>query len=237
MVLTSIIDSKIKKISDLKNIFNFLQSFPATSIYIGILGSLIFQNIWMIGYTIGLIINSIINFILKELVFRPLYGNTKNIPILGRGLRPVGASNCGSYNDCSKKYALSFGMPSGHSMTIWFTITFITIYLIAKRFSTNILNNENNENKDSEENSSISLTNIQFYISVITLIIFGILMGYSRVFITKCHTVQQVIVGSILGIGFGYFYTIYVYPLIRDLYNEVTNQDSNQDSNQDTNQD
>ena len=231
MVLTSTIN-KIQKLLNFNNIFNFLQSFPATSIYIGILGSLIFQNIWMIGYTIGLIINSIINFILKELVFRPLYGNTKNIPILGRGLRPVGASNCGSYNDCSRKYALSFGMPSGHSMTIWFTITFITIYLIAKRFSTNILNNknnENNENKDSEENDSPRLTSIQFYISVITLIIFGILMGYSRVFITKCHTVQQVIVGSILGIGFGYLYTIYVYPLIRDLYNEVTNQDSNQD--------
>ena len=224
MVLTSIINNKIKKISDFKNVFNFLQTFPEISLYFSILGSLIFQNIWIIGYTIGLLINLVANFILKELIFRPLYGNTKNIPILGRGLRPVGASNCDSYNNCSKKPSLTFGMPSGHSMMIWFTITFIMIYLIAKRFSTNILNNKNNENnedKESEENSSVSLTNIQFYISVITLIILGILMGYSRVFITKCHTVQQVIVGSILGIGFGYLYTIYVYPLIRDWYNEI----------------
>ena len=57
----------------------------------------------MIGYTIGLLISSVANFILKELVFRPLYGNTKSIPILGRGLRPPGAMNCGNYTTCPKK--------------------------------------------------------------------------------------------------------------------------------------
>ena len=57
--------------------------------------------------------------------------------------------------------------------------------------------------------------------SIVILILLGLLMGYSRVFITKCHTIQQVIVGSILGIGFGYLYTIYTCPLIRDWYNEI----------------
>ncbi len=210
MVLTSTIN-KIQKLLNFNNIFNFLQTFPASSLYFGILGSLIFQNIWMIGYTIGLIISLIANFILKELIFRPLYGNTKNIPILGRGLRPIGAMNCSNYITCPKKPSFTFGMPSGHSMTIWFTITFIIMYLVSKRFTIEILN-ENNQNDTSKQNDFL------FYISIVILILLGLLMGYSRVFITKCHTIQQVIIGSILGIGFGYLYTIYIYPEIRDWY-------------------
>ena len=46
---------------------------------------------------------------------------TKNkgyyLPILGRGDRPLGAKNCGLFNDCSNKISTSHGFPSGHAQS------------------------------------------------------------------------------------------------------------------------
>jgi membrane-associated phospholipid phosphatase len=51
-------------------------------------------------------------------------------------------------------------------------------------------------------------------IQSLILIVFAGLMSYSRVYVEGCHTIQQVIVGAILGIIIGitggYFKTKYI---------------------------
>jgi membrane-associated phospholipid phosphatase len=105
----------------------------------------------------------------------------KKYPILGTGTRPPGAVDCGLYRTSNKKKCptKSYGMPSGHSQS-------------ALLFSTyNILNLIKNNNS----NPLLYLINI----------FFAIFIPWSRVN-AKVHTTQQTIVGSLLGIGLGYFF-------------------------------
>ena len=70
-------------------------------------------------------------------------------------------------------------MPSGHSIAAGFMCAFLYLYI--------------NENyKDT----------IFRKISIITVLLFSISIGVSRI-VLNCHTVQQVIMGSIIGVIFG----------------------------------
>ena len=120
-----------------------------------------------------------INHFLKILVFKPLMGN-KKYPIIGKGSRPVNAKNCGLFYNKNSKLSTSYGMPSGHTQ---FAGVFSTI-------------------------GSLKLynSNYEFYIKVfgyLCFISFISMMAHSRVFI-KCHTIQQTIMGGLIGIFIGY---------------------------------
>ena len=120
-----------------------------------------------------------INHFLKILVFKPLMGN-KKYPIIGKGSRPTNAKNCGLFYNKNSKLSTSYGMPSGHTQ---FAGVFSTI-------------------------GSLKLynSNYEFYIKVfgyLCFISFILMMAHSRVFI-KCHTIQQTIIGGLIGIFIGY---------------------------------
>ena len=122
-----------------------------------------------------LTVSNVINHFLKHSVFKPIMGN-KTYPIIGRGIRPDGATDAGLFEH--NKPATSYGMPSGHAQSVTIFVT----YLITNR----ILNGA------FSKFTKIVLSSI--------LIMFAILVMYGRVELSKVHTLQQVIAGSLFGI-------------------------------------
>lgn len=138
--------------------------------------------------------------------------NVSSLPILGLGNRPPNANSCAFILDNSK--STSFGMPSGHSQTAWTVAT----YLIFK-----IINNfYNNKNKNKKNVTVIDY--IWLLLSCFIVLSTAIYISYSRVYIEGCHTIQQVTIGGLIGILFGYL--IYYFEndainLLSKLYNII----------------
>ena len=148
-----------------------------------------------------------LNHILKNL-FKIIYNlfNIKEIPILGRGIRPNGATNCGSFLFYPDKPATSYGMPSGHSQSIWFLVTYLILIIKDKKI--NLF--ERRINKKYNE--------VIKYVSIIGLLSLGTLVSYSRVEIEGCHTTEQVILGGLVGASVGYIAYIF-----KDVVNLIFN--------------
>ena len=125
--------------------------------------------------------NTIFNQILKDFVFKKIMGSTK-YPIFGIGKRPKGATDCGNFINIKSRKSTTYGMPSGHSS---FAAFFAVVTI----------------NQILDENYSDNIKMIKISIIVI---ISGLIM-FSRVNL-GCHTIQQVIVGGILGTILGYLY-------------------------------
>ena len=146
---------------------------------------------------------------LKEFLFKGLMGD-KTYPILGSGLRPKGAMNCGII--ANGKKATSYGMPSGHSQVTTAFVTYIILTILCS------------DNSTTESTASIhpsclpfahySSKNIfpplpftfppelefmtnKYFISTI-LVLIALLIMYSRVYL-GCHTIQQTVIGSLIG--------------------------------------
>ena len=137
-----------------------------------------------------------INWIIKHLIVQPIYNLLKKetLPILGRGKRPHGATSCTFIlDDIPSK---SFGMPSGHSQLIWTFGTYLICKLIDKwRITTNL----------PDTLIQMQVLGYLWVISIsILLLSIMIYVSYSRVYIESCHTIQQVIVGGILGVITGF---------------------------------
>ncbi len=151
---------------------------------------LISFNYYFISYGVLSFVSSILNFILK-IIFKIVYekiGNKKGmIPILGRGMRPQGAYNCGVIPTCDKSPSKSFGMPSGHSQSVWFMFGFFILYFL--KFKS--INQKQNKS-----------WNWILLLKISLLFIFCMFISFTRVYV-GCHTVQQVIVGGIIGLVFG----------------------------------
>lgn len=114
-------------------------------------------------------------------VMRKIYGDIDSFPIIGRGKRPEGARHCGVFvEEDGDGLSTGFGMPSGHAQIAMITMVFWIMYLL--------------ENKGHNDRTYMS-------IGLIVFICLGIVV--SRVYL-GCHTVQQVIIGSMIGIGFGW---------------------------------
>ena len=148
---------------------------PATSILLGILFR---QNIG-IYFGLFIILMDVINRGIKN-GLKQLYGDHEELALLGRGARPEGAKHCGSFVDVdSDGRPSSFGMPSGHAQVAFITGIFWTLYL------------HNKYGLDTQNVFSM-------------ILLWSICLGipYSRVYF-RCHTVQQVIVGGLLGLLFG----------------------------------
>ena len=143
------------------------------------------------------VFTSMVNFGLKNLVFKPLYKYFPKLEtsFLNRGIRPNGAKSCGVSLTKHDKLDFSFGMPSGHSQITW---TFTT-YLICILCQTHL-------------NLFSTIPAIEYLarcMLVIALIMMSLYISYSRVAIEGCHTVQQVIIGGMMGVVIGYLGFVY----------------------------
>jgi len=134
-------------------------------------------NVDFLIFFIVLFFNYKLNDFLKHAVFSQLFGK-QNIPLLGKGIRPNGAKNCCSFKPCNP--TKSYGMPSGHSQSAGFFSTLGVMFLLEN-------NNKNNN----------FITIFGSFIFIITMLF----VMYSRVLI-KCHTIEQTIIGSLIGISF-----------------------------------
>ena len=117
------------------------------------------------------------NHILKEKVFKPLMGN-KNFPIIGIGKRPHGAKNCGLIH--SNNLSKSYGMPSGHAQYASLLSTILSLKLYYSNYNKNVK-----------------------VFGLLGFILLACLVAHSRI-ILRCHTLQQTIVGGLIGIFIGY---------------------------------
>ena len=132
-------------------------------------------NLKDFDFFVLLTVANIINHFLKHSVFKPIMGN-KTYPIIGRGARPDGAIDAGLFE--FNKPAVTYGMPSGHAQSV----TIFVMYLITNRILKSAFS----------KLTKIVLSSI--------LIMFAIFVMYGRVELSKVHTLQQVIVGSLFGV-------------------------------------
>lgn len=174
----------------IKYILNIYQTFPITLPFFTIFYGILSINYWLIAFSISAISSNLTNKLIKN-IFEFIYKllNKKYLPILGIGDRPPGAINCCAFIDWTKcnKLSDSFGMPSGHSQLAWFCFIYGTLYMATHIRKTNIDRYKGR---------------IWFIVSSCILLIMAITLSYSRVYL-GCHTIQQVILGALIGIGFG----------------------------------
>jgi membrane-associated phospholipid phosphatase len=178
--------------------FNFPRIFSQTSaryflIYAFLYG-LYSMNYYLLAISFFGTINGILNYVFKKL-FEILYNKLKvtNIPILGRGERPVGFKNCSDVPSCETiPTAFAFGMPSGHAQTAWFVFIFAVLYL----------NDIIDKKKKTATNNKKIYYNFWLTVAVIIGLLMSLYITYSRVSM-GCHTIQQVIIGGVLGLLLG----------------------------------
>jgi membrane-associated phospholipid phosphatase len=134
-----------------------------------------------------------LNPFLKNIITKPFYKLTgqESLPIFGIGIRPAGARSC--HNVLDGDIASTFGMPSGHSQIIWTIGTYFLLLIISRLF-----NKIRHKNAMTVNNEDI-LEYTWIIISSIIIVTAMVYVSYSRVYIEGCHTIEQVIVGGIVG--------------------------------------
>lgn len=133
------------------------------------------------------------NWLIKNTIVKPLYKifDIKELPLLGIGSRPPGATSC--HFTLDNQLSTSFGMPSGHSQIAWTVAIYLVLKIIRKWIDYK------------KTNKAIEIIGyIWMLFTVIIILLCAIYISFSRVFIEGCHTLQQVIVGGIIGIVSGY---------------------------------
>ena len=130
----------------------------------------------------GAIGSDVLNYMSKQFIY-PLC-STKWYPrkLLGICARPSTPNvSCSIFHSIVDSH--SYGMPSGHAQFAAFTAAYWILYLY----------NYHRYDK---------LTGL----FIIMLILFSLGVSYSRVVLSNCHTIQQVCVGSLIGILLGIVY-------------------------------
>lgn len=164
-----------------------------------------FQSFFFLVMFILQFIGIYINKFLKEYIFKPIYmihgkkiDEGISLPLLFIGNRPLGSSCCDAIFKCSEKISKTFGMPSGHAQSIGIFTSMVLLFWY------------NNNKKIGKIGKLTKMINERWgWLLIIFILILGIF--YTRVYYTGCHTIQQVLVGFLVGIGIGYLgYDIYV---------------------------
>lgn len=220
-------------------LWNVIRASPILYPLIFLFNILIEKNNLYLYLFVTYIINLVFNGFLKVIIFKPLYNllNVDSLPIIGIGRRPKNAIYCSNFITINNNKALSFGMPSGHSQCAWFVTTFL-ILLIWDDNDTNTTNNANDNNSDNDNDSDNDKNkhnkynkylnhirnignigniddNTKKYIISAVLIGVSTLISYSRVYVEGCHTIQQVIIGGLIGIITGYISHHYYKKLLK----------------------
>jgi len=158
------------------------------------------NDIWPVYLSLLLILGEYGNhFLLKNGFFKYLYkyygiinrNKQLYIPVLGIYPRPMNAMDCALFIDRKNNRNKSPGMSSGHAQFIFSFVIFVICYLKKKK--------DNN-----------------YYLKSLILLLIAVLISLSRVYIANCHTLQQVIIGSLIGYSYGYFLFI-----LLDKYNYI----------------
>jgi len=151
-----------------------------------------------ISFNIIIISNILLKYISKSIY---LLFNIETIPLLGIGKRPENATSCGTYLD--GLLSTTYGMPSGHSQIAWSVAIYFILKIIKKWY---------NNDKD---NKPITILGYMWLIlSCIFILGIATYISYSRVYIEGCHTIQQVIIGGILGSIMGFLVFFFENPVI-----------------------
>lgn len=168
--------------------FKFIRSSELSLFFIHLLTSIIYLNKKSLFITIGIILNGLTNLILKNNISKPLFKlNNHSLLILGKGTRPDDAHDCGYFSNCPKRKAISYGMPSGHSQFAAFYSSFLIKDLIYKY----------------SPDKKFNTLPRRYKISAMILLAYPLIMMYSRIYIEKCHTIEQTIIGAMIGFYFG----------------------------------
>ena len=130
---------------------------------------------------VGIVSEILTNFE-KTVIFKNLHDNNLLPGFLGRITRPDGAKNCSLFitEKNFNKLSTSLGMPSGHTQLAFSSATYLILYLLENQPKTN-----------------------KRLFSIAFVIFIAIVAGLSRIQF-NCHTFQQVIVGGLFGILYGY---------------------------------
>ena len=190
--------------------YQFVKSSELVMVYINLFISIIFGESKSFFLVFMIILSSYFNYFLKHTISVPLFDKFNDImPIFGQGSRPIGASDCGYFKNCPAKPSKSFGFPSGHSQFAGIHSGFLIKDILHRK------------TKDGKFTSLSSKD--QF--SVIFLLLLVLTMMFARVYIEKCHTIEQTIFGASIGLFLGYkSHDLYLY--INKKYNNILDIDT-----------
>lgn len=153
--------------------------------------------LYLAAYCVNFVVNSATKMTMKA-IYEGL--GVERLPLLGIGKRPPGASNCRTFLTWPDTPAVTYGMPSGHSQNAWFFATFMILELW-RQYSRSS-NGSHSNNVDHGDNL-VSRHPALAIVLAVALAGFASVVSYSRVWVDKCHTLEQVIVGGLLGIALG----------------------------------
>ena len=167
-----------------------LRAFPCTVSVYSIIGGLLLDNPTYIFFGIYVIACDAFSSVLK-LITAQIYKaiGRESIPLLGLGRRPDNAKYCNAFITESNLNGVSnsYGMPSGHALIAGMTFTFWLQYI-------------------REHTKDEKLRRRQY---VLLALICGAVI-ISR-FYLGCHTIQQSILGALIGGGLGFVGYKYLY--------------------------
>ena len=170
-----------------KFIINIAKFIPTIIIIASLSFGIMFFSLKGIVFGLLCICSTLINLFFKNYIFKPIYYSTgrSSLPILGQGERPHDHPKL----DMLENYwseSISFGMPSGYSQTILFYATFWIIYILI-------------EYKENKSNTDI----IYKCCSIVYMIILIFIVIHNRYYF-RYHTIEQIVIGGIFGIGLAF---------------------------------
>lgn len=167
----------------------FWHSVRATPVLIpfaGVVMMLLSPSVMAGGFTIGALVSSPLNALLKML-FKWLHyqinGSYKGTIFLGQGMRPAGAKGTGVFLQHPLTKSTTWGMPSGHSQLAWYVVGFLVGYLFIWR--------------------PYQFTITHKIVGTIVTILAALIISFSRVWVDGAHTLAQVVVGGLIGFVLG----------------------------------
>jgi membrane-associated phospholipid phosphatase len=168
--------------SDVPTLDSYIRAVPSTYIQAGILGSIVTGHPLGATFSSGMLANSLINMATKTLS-KKIFGSIGSRPDPPDG-------GCGEfYNPLVKgSDVTSYGFPSGHSSAMGFATAFWLFFMW----------------KELSNRNSLALV-----FMTIALLIIALVVIFSRIRF-KCHTLTQVVVGTMMGsgLGIGFYYLL-----------------------------
>ena len=162
-----------------------MRGYPTFIVFASLLYSVLYADTTNFFFAIYLFCTDDLNHLTKEYIAKPIFGN-KKLPVFGYGKRPYPNAISSMFPpDTPSK---SYGMPSGHAQIAG---------VFSSYWSFKIW-------EDEEREENMKLLSIGFLIGLVLLVM------YSRVYWMKCHTLQQVTLGGVIGTVLGYVFYIFM---------------------------